>query len=70
MSRAFTRESDTPEALPERAPGAHPNYVTPAGLAQLRARSAALRQELSATQARVNDSAMQALADRRRGAQC
>ena len=62
MSRAFTRESDTPEALPERAPGAHPNYVTPAGLAQLRARSAALRQELAAAQARTDAAAVQALA--------
>ncbi len=45
MSRAFVRESDESaagEALPERPLADHPNYVTPAGLAQLRARLHAL----------------------------
>ncbi|HKZ73066.1 MAG TPA: GreA/GreB family elongation factor [Steroidobacteraceae bacterium] len=32
MSRAFVRESDQPEPLPERVVSAHPNFVTPAGL--------------------------------------
>ncbi|KGI76986.1 GreA/GreB family elongation factor [Oleiagrimonas soli] len=39
MSRAFVKESDTPAGseLPERPISPHPNYVTPSGLAQLRA---------------------------------
>ena len=62
MSRAFTRESDTPEALPERALSAHPNYVTAYGLAQLRARAAAARTELHAAQARTDVTATMTLA--------
>lgn len=40
MSRAFTRESDDGDApaLPDMPLSEHPNYVTPRGLAQLRAR--------------------------------
>jgi transcription elongation GreA/GreB family factor len=32
MSRAFVRESDQPEPLPDRVVSEHPNLVTPAGL--------------------------------------
>ncbi|MGH8285114.1 MAG: GreA/GreB family elongation factor [Steroidobacteraceae bacterium] len=35
MSRAFVRESDHPEPLPERIVSAHPNLVTPAGLQRI-----------------------------------
>lgn len=48
MNRAFVKgdESDRPEpALPERALGEPPHYITPAGLAQLRTRFDALRSE-------------------------
>ncbi len=40
MSRAFVKEPDgnSPEPLPELPLSNHPNYVTPRGLAQLRAR--------------------------------
>ena len=40
MSRAFVKESDTPAGseLPDRPVSTHTNYVTPAGLEQLRAR--------------------------------
>ena len=40
MSRAFVKESDGDDApaLPELPLSEHPNYVTPGGLAQLRAR--------------------------------
>ena len=40
MSRAFTKESDDGDApaLPDMPLSEHPNYVTPRGLAQLRAR--------------------------------
>ena len=33
MSRAFTKETDAVETLPERPVSQHPNYVTPKGLA-------------------------------------
>jgi transcription elongation factor GreB len=40
MSRAFVKDNDgdTPEVLPELPISTHPNYVTPRGLARLRAR--------------------------------
>ena len=38
MSRAFVRESDQPEPLPDRAVSEHPNLVTPAGLRLIEAR--------------------------------
>ena len=48
MSRAFVKENDqehTGTDLPERPQSANPNYVTPAGLAQLQQRAAQLEQE-------------------------
>ena len=42
MSRAFTKEDDAGEDLPERPVPAGPNYVTPRGLSLLRAAAAAL----------------------------
>ena len=50
MSRAFVKEENealTDEALPERPVSAQPNYVTPAGLEQLRAKVDALHTEHS-----------------------
>lgn len=38
MSRAFIRESDQPEVLPERLVSEHPNLVTAAGLQRIEAR--------------------------------
>ena len=38
MSRAFVRESDQPEPVPERLVSAHPNFVTSAGLELIEAR--------------------------------
>jgi transcription elongation factor GreB len=46
MSRAFIKEDDantSGEELPERPQSPHPNYVTPAGLAQLQAQLAELQ---------------------------
>ena len=46
MSRAFVKEpdgDDPGDGLPCRRKSPHPNYVTPAGLAQLKARVQALR---------------------------
>jgi transcription elongation GreA/GreB family factor len=48
MSRAFVKENDLEHAgtdLPERPQSEHPNYVTPAGLAQLVRRAAELESE-------------------------
>ena len=56
MSRGFVKEDDaqTPPIIPPRAalPAGTPNYVTPAGLAQLRAELAAL--EMARAQAEAN----------------
>ncbi|MCM2266153.1 MAG: GreA/GreB family elongation factor [Elusimicrobiales bacterium] len=52
MSRAFLKnDGETPEEPVKRLPSGRPNYVTPAGLAQLHARAAevnALRARLAA----------------------
>ena len=50
MSRAFVRESDqgTAESLPRRAVSAHPNLVTPNGLALLEAKVRELEEARSA----------------------
>lgn len=58
MSRAFVKgdESDLPESpLPERPLGEAPYYVTPAGLAQLRSRSASLLAEHAALKAAAEE---------------
>ncbi len=49
MSRAHVREvdGDVPEDLPELPLSPHPNYVTPRGLAQLRARLDRVEQRLA-----------------------
>ncbi len=62
MSRAFTKETETPAVLPERVAGSHPNYMTPQGLEKLRARIPALQHELLAAGSRGDDAAEQALA--------
>jgi len=43
MSRAFVKESDRPEPLPEIPLSEHPNHTTPAGLARQQQRLALLR---------------------------
>jgi transcription elongation GreA/GreB family factor len=64
MSRAFTRESDEdPGALPERAVSAHPNLVTPAGLAAIEAQVRALESERQAARA-AGDAALRARIER------
>lgn len=48
MSRAFVKESDGEElddGAPERPVSPHPNYVTPAGLAQLQSKVGELSEE-------------------------
>jgi transcription elongation factor GreB len=52
MSRAFVKESDgAVDALPELAVSAHPNWVTPTGLAQLHSRVDSLENERAAARA-------------------
>jgi transcription elongation GreA/GreB family factor len=52
VSRAFVKESDDAgEPLPELAISPHPNFVTPAGLAQIEARVAGLEADLRAARA-------------------
>jgi transcription elongation GreA/GreB family factor len=51
MSRAFVRETDQPEPLPERMVSAHPNLVTTAGLQLIEARV----RELEAARAASRD---------------
>ncbi|HWP01768.1 MAG TPA: GreA/GreB family elongation factor [Methylococcus sp.] len=48
MSRAFVKERDgeeAPDSLPQRPVSPHPNYMTPAGLAELQAKVAELLRE-------------------------
>lgn len=54
MSRAFVKEgSGELEPLPDLPVSAHPNYVTPRGLADLRARLLARQGELAVLRARA-----------------
>lgn len=66
MSRGFVKEDDLEHAgteLPERPVSAHPNYVTPTGLALLEAQAQALGEERRLLNARKDDpSANQRLA--------
>jgi transcription elongation factor GreB len=61
MSRAFVKEDDAgePPIIPPRAalPPGTPNYVTPQGLAQLRAELTALEAERTLTEANREDEA-------------
>jgi len=70
MSKAFTKEDDGgggPERLPDLPISPHPNHVTPRGLAQLKARAAALETriaELRATSDSLADLTPLAVASR------
>jgi transcription elongation factor GreB len=57
MSRAFVKEQDAgaPEDLPERQVSEHVNFVTPAGLRQLREEAAALEEQRLALLAQGDD---------------
>lgn len=48
MSRAFVKEDAGDDELPERPQSSSPNYVTPAGLDELRRRAAELKRRLAA----------------------
>jgi transcription elongation GreA/GreB family factor len=64
MSRAFVRESDEDAgALPERAVSAHPNFVTPRGLAAIETQVRTLEAERQAARA-AEDAALRARIER------
>ena len=64
MSRAFVKESDGDAgALPERSISAHPNLVTPRGLAAIEARIQELTAERQAARS-AEDSALRARVER------
>ncbi|HEX7112327.1 MAG TPA: GreA/GreB family elongation factor [Mizugakiibacter sp.] len=56
MTRAFVKESDASTELPELPLSPHPNYVTPRGLALLRARRERARAEVERLSAQNGDS--------------
>jgi transcription elongation GreA/GreB family factor len=58
MSRAFVKEMDGDEELPDRPVSAHPNLVTPEGLARIEATLAELHQAHAAAQAAGDRSAL------------
>lgn len=48
MSRAFVKETDAPDELPERPQSSHPNYITRAGLQRLHETLAELQRQRDA----------------------
>lgn len=62
MSRAFVKESDTVEPLPERPVSALPNYVTQHGLELIETELARLQEEYAAAQAAADRPALARLA--------
>lgn len=50
MSRAFVKESDAVDELPDRIVSEHPNYVTPEGFAQIEQKVVTLQTDLAAAQ--------------------
>ena len=61
MSRAFIKESDAVDELPDRIVSEHPNYVTPEGFAQIEQKVAALQSDLAAAQNRADREAIAAI---------
>jgi transcription elongation GreA/GreB family factor len=51
VSRAFVRESDQPEPLPDKVVSAHPNFVTPAGMQPIEAHVRELETARTSSQA-------------------
>src|SRR4051812_11301971 len=58
MSRAFVKESETIDELPERPVSPHPNYVTKRGLALIEAELKRLHEHYGAAQAAADRSAL------------
>jgi len=62
MSRAFVKETDRDEALPDRTPSVHPNFVTARGLAALESRVRELERERSSARERQDENALAGIA--------
>lgn len=62
MSRAFVKESDRPEPLPDIPLSEHPNRTTPAGLARQQARLQQLRASTQGGEAPADELARQSTA--------
>jgi transcription elongation GreA/GreB family factor len=58
MSRAFVKENDDVEALPDRPVSPHPNYVTEDGLAKIEAELARVSAACASAQADADRSAL------------
>jgi len=58
MSRAFVKETDAVETLPERPVSAHPNYVTARGLALIEQALARAEKDYAAAQAAADRDAL------------
>lgn len=61
MSRAFVKESDRPEPLPDIPLSEHPNRTTPAGLARQQARLELLRAGVQSSEASPDELARQSM---------
>lgn len=66
MSRAFVKESDRTEPLPDIPLSEHPNWTTPAGLRRQQQRLAELRDAAQQPRALQDDAALQAIAREQR----
>jgi transcription elongation GreA/GreB family factor len=58
MSRAFVKESDATDALPDRPVSPHPNYVTARGLELIEASLARAQEDYAAAQAAADREAL------------
>jgi transcription elongation GreA/GreB family factor len=61
MSRAFVKESDAVDELPDRIVSDYPNYVTPEGLALIEQKVATLQADLATAQTERNRDAIAAI---------
>jgi transcription elongation factor GreB len=66
MSRAFVKESDRPEPLPDIPLSEHPNWTTPGGLLRQQQRLAELRDAAKQPQTAQDEVALQAIAREQR----
>ncbi|GMV31281.1 MAG: hypothetical protein AMXMBFR59_34060 [Rhodanobacteraceae bacterium] len=66
MSRAFVKESDRTEPLPDIPLSEHPNWTTPAGLHRQQRRLAELREAALQPRSLQDDAALQAIAREQR----
>ncbi len=61
MSRAFVKETDAIDELPDRVVSAHPNYVTLEGLGLIKQKISDLQTKLAEAQGQVDRAALSAI---------